>query len=656
MLQQIRDRAHGFIAWIVVILICIPFALWGVHEYLGPDPNVAVMEVEGEEVTLTEYRAALQRTRAALERQFGGRDVSRLFGDGRIRERALESLVRERLLVRAAAEAGFTISDEQLARAIRAVPAFQRDGAFSTEEYGFVLRRGGFTPGRFEADTRRRLLEEQLRAALLASAVVPEARAARLAALQAQKREFSGLTVPVSRFEEEVEVPEEDAARRYEENRSAFMTPEEVRLRYAVLSRDALAAEVEVPEEVLRERYEGRKASFTLEEQRRVSHILVAVDDASAGGGEGGEEGEAAEAAARARVEELRARIVAGEAFEDVAREASEDPGSAASGGDLGYGGRGIWVPAFEEAVFSLPVGELSEPVRSTFGFHLIEVADVRESRMRTFEEAREELEREYREDEAEQAYFEQVERLSNLAFEQPDSLDDAADLLGLALEDSGFVSRRGEAGHAVLGDPAVLAAAFGEDVLAGNNSEVVELEGYRAAVLRVEEHRAPRQRSLDEVREEIVEALRAERTAEAARAAGRELLGRLRAGEPMDEAAGDLAWNERRTAARDDPELRPAVRGVLFAMPHPEVDGRPVFDGVATAGGGFEVLALHRVVEEEEEEAGEASEPLAALRDQLSQQSGLHAYEAFLAGLRERAEVRIFEERLANEGYPQEP
>lgn len=649
MLQQIRDRAHGFIAWIVVILICIPFALWGVHEYLGPDPNVPVMEVDGEEVTLTEYRAALQQTRAALERQFGGRDVSRFFGEGRIREQALESLVGERLLVRAADEAGFTISDEQLARAIRSVPAFQREGAFSTEEYGFVLRRSGLTPGRFEDDTRRRLLEEQLRTALLASAVVPEARAARLAALEAQRREFSGLTIPASRFEDEVEVPEEDAARRYEENRAAYMTPEEVRLRYVVLSRDALAAEVEVPEELLRERYEGRKAGFTVEEQRRVSHILVAVDDAAAGGGEG-------EAAARARVQELRARIVAGEAFEDVAREASEDPGSAASGGDLGYGGRGIWVPAFEEAAFSLPVGELSEPVRSTFGFHLIQVADVRESRVRTFEEAREELEREYREDEADQAYFEQLERLSNLAFEQPDNLDDAADLLGLALEESGFVSRRGEAGHAVLGDPAALAAAFGEDVLAGNNSEVVELEGYRAAVLRVEEHREPRQRSLDEVREEIVAALRAERTAEAARAAGRELLGRLRSGEAMDEAAGDLAWSERRTAGRDDPELRPAVRGVLFAMPHPETGARPVFDGVATAGGGFEVLALHRVVEGEEGEEGEASAPLDTLRDELSQQSGLQAYEAFLAGLRERAEVRIFEERLANEDYPGEP
>lgn len=630
MLQGIRDRAHGFIAWVVVILISIPFALWGVQEYLGPDPNAAVAEVDGEEISLFDYQRALQAARAALDRQLPGRDASRIFGESLIRDRAMNELVRERLIVRAASEAGFTISDEQLASTIRAVPAFQRDGGFSAEEYSFALRRSGLTPGRFEEDTRRRLLEAQWHDAFVSSAIVSERRAGRLAALRSQTRTFSRLVAPAARFEG-VDVEEDEIAEHYDTHRVDFMTLEEVRLRYLVLAREDLAAEVEIPPGTLEAYYEARKAGFTAAEQRRVSHVLVTEED-------GGEEG------ALARAEALRNRILGGEAFEDVAREASQDPGSADRGGDLGFGGRGIWVPPFEEAAFSLPVGELSEPVRSEFGFHLIRVAEVRESRTRSFEEVREELEEEYRGEQAEQLYFEQVERLSSLVFEQPDSLDDAADLLGLTVGESGWLSRGGDREDEVFGDRAVMAAAFDEDVLAGNNSEPVELDGYRTVVVRVEERREPRQRALDEVRPEIVEALRAERAAAAAREFGVALLGRLRAGEAMETVAGglDLTWSEERTAGRDKPEISPFVRTALFDMPHPAA-GETVFDGFSGADGDFVVLALHQVVEDE---AGSLEE----VREALSQSAGLAAFSAFVAGLRERADVRIQEDRLTVE------
>ena len=627
MLQGIRDRAHGFIAWIVVILISIPFALWGVQEYLGPDPNAAVAEVDGEEISLFDYQRALQAARSALDRQFPGQDASRIFGESLIRDRAMNELIRERLVVRAASEAGFTISDEQLASAIRSVPAFQRDGGFSAEEYSFAMRRVGFTPGRFEEDTRLQLLEAQWRDAFISSAVVAERRARRLAALRSQRRAFSRLVVPAARFEGS-DVEEEEVAKHYDVRRAGFMTLEEVRLRYLMLAREDLAAEVEIPSGTLEAYYEARKAGFTVEEQRRVSHILITEE-------EGGEEG------ALSRAEALRERILGGEAFENVAREASQDPGSADLGGDLGYGGRGIWVPPFEEAVFSLPVGELSEPIRSEFGFHLIRVAEVRESRTRSFEEVRDELEGEYRGEQADQLYFEQIERLSSLVFEQPDNLEDAANVLGLTVRESGWLSRGGGEDE-VFGDPAVMAAAFDEDVLAGNNSEPVELDGYRTVVLRVEDRRAPRQRTLDEVRSEIVEALRVERAAAAARDFGVALLGRLRAGEAMEAVAGDLTWSEERTAGRDAPDIAPLVRAALFDMPHP-AGGETVFDGVAEADGDFMVIALHQVIEDE-------AEAFEEVREVLSQSAGLAAFSAFVAGLRERADIRIQEDRLTVE------
>ena len=633
MLQGIRDRAHGYIAWIIVILICIPFALWGVQEYLGPDPNVAVAEVDGEEISLFDYQTALQGVRASLNRQFPGQDVSRVFGEAFIRDRAMEGLVRERLIARAAADAGFVVSDEQLAGAIRSAPAFQRDGAFSTEEYEYALRRSGMSPGRFEADTRRRLLEAQWRDALVVSAAVAENRARRLAVLESQTRAFSRLVVPAGRFAG-AEVGEDAIASRYEENKDAYLSPEEVRLRYVVLARDDLAAEIEIPAGTIESHYESRKAGLTLPEQRRVRHILIADEG-------GGDE-------ALARAESLRARILAGEAFEDIAREASDDPGSGASGGDLGYGGRGIWLPPFEEAAFSLGVGELSEPVRTDFGFHLIRVEDIRESRSRTFDEAKSEIEQEYRNDRAEQLYFEQVELLSNLVFEQPDNLDDAAEVLGLTVEESGYLSRRGEPGHEVLGDRAVIAAAFDEDVLAGNNSEPVEIDGYRTVALRVEERREPRRFTLDEVREEIVASLRAEWAADEARALGVDLLGRLRAGEGRDAVAGDLAWSEERTVGRREPGLEGAVRVVLFSMPRPGA-GAVTYDGVSLPNGDFVVLALDGVIEDEAEAEG-----LDEVRSRLSQQTRPRFTRLVRSpGFGGRAEVRVFEDRVNSGDAP---
>ena len=627
MLQGIRDRAHGFIAWIIVVLISIPFALWGVQEYLGPDPNIAVAEVDGEEVSLVEYQFALQTVRTSLGRQFPGQDISRLIGEAFVRDRAMNALVRERLIAGASSEAGFVVSDEQLAGAIRSVPAFQRDGEFSTDEYEFALRRSGTTPGRFEDDTRRRLLEVQWRDTLVLSSVASKKRARRLSALAGQSRAYSRLAVPADRFAG-AEIGEEAIAERYEENKAAFMSPEEVRLRYVVLAREDLADEIEIPSGTVEARYEARKAGFSVAEQRRVRHILVADE-------EGTDE-------ALAGAEELRARIVAGEPFEDVAREASDDPASGQQGGDLGFAGRGIWVPAFEAAAFSLRVGELSEPVHSDFGVHIIRVDDIRESRTRSFDEVKEELEQEYRNEQAEQIYFEQVERLSNLVFEQPDNLDDPAELLGLTVEVTGHVSRSGEPGHDILGEPAVIAAAFDEEVIAGKNSGPVEIADYRTVVVRVEDRRVPRQLGLDEVRSEIVASLQTERARDETRAFGVDLLGRLRAGKDRNAVAGDLAWSEERTVGRQETDIGRAERGVLFSMPHPEAR-ETVFDGVALANGDFVVLALERVIEED----GEV-ERFNEFRRELSQRIGLDLQDSFVAGLRERAEIRIHEDRIS--------
>ena len=204
------------------------------------------------------------------------------------------------------------------------------------------------------------------------------------------------------------------------------------------------------------------------------------------------------------------------------------------------------------------------------------------------FDEVKEELEQEYRSEQAEQLYFEQVERLSSLVFEQPDNLDDAAELLGLTVKESDYLSRRGEPGDEVLGDRAVVAAAFDEEVLAGNNSEPVEIDGYRTVVVRVEDRREPRQRTLDEVRSEIVASLQAERAQGAARDLGVELLKRLRAGELAETVAGDFAWSEARTIGRGESDIDRTVGEAVFSMPRPGSGSETIFDGRRTGGRGL--------------------------------------------------------------------
>ncbi len=637
LMQGIRDHATGWIAWVIVILISIPFALWGINEYLSPTSNVAVAVIDGTDVSINEFQRTYQRRRDQLRSLLGASfDINQLDED-RLREEALDQLINDEVVLQAAREGGMRIGDQQLAHAIQSQSVFSQGGIFSEDLYQQWLRNQGFSPGRFEYDLKRSMLAEQIVAGIATSAIVTERELEAAVRLQRQKRVIETLTLPVARFSDVV-IEDADIRAYYDSNQADYVAPEQVKLKYIELSRDAIASAVQVEDGELRAVYEQRMADFQTPEQRDASHILLTLDD---------DADEATVAATRERLEAIKAQFDSGASFEELALEHSQDPGSARQGGSLGAISRGVMDPAFEDAVFELALNAVSDPVRSAFGLHLIKVDAIHASKLPAFEEVRDKMRAKYQDEKAEREFVEQVETMVTLAFEDSESLQSVADALGLTPGVSDWVSPRVASNSGIGRNPAVIAAAFNPDVLRdGFNSEPIELDPSRVIVLRIAEHRPSRQQPLEEVQDSIRRTLAAREARKLAADSGRTLLERLRSGEDRRDVAAqaELEWSGELELARDSRKVDASVANTVFRMTRPG-SAQTVFDGIAGAGGDFVIVGLSRVIDgvlaDEDKEQREA-----ATRN-LEVEAGRAAYDAVVQALRNSADVVIMRENL---------
>ena len=636
MLQYIRDRATGWVAGVIVTLIIIPFALWGVYDYFTPSQTVAIATVNGNDLGLRRFNQVYQRQRARLQSLLGAAYRPELIDQERLREVALDDLINNEVVVQSALTDGMRIGDAQLAVAIRTLPVFQVDGAFSQTMYEAFLRNQGYSPAGFEFDQRRGMLTEQLEMAVRSSALVTAHELAYLTRLRDQMRRYASLRIAAAAYRP-TEVSESEVESYFDTHQNRFVTPELVNVEFIELSRDALAESIAVDEEELLSLYEARKSSFTRPEQREASHILIALDeDASVI-----EEAEVLE-----RLEVLKEQLAAGAAFEDLAREHSEDPGSAKQGGALGWFGRDIMDPAFEAGAFSIGQGEVSEVIRSAFGLHLIKVTGVQPAGIRDFEEVRSGLLRDYQLEQGEEVFFEQADRLANLAFEHPETLEVAAEALGMSPGETGFITRDPQANEGIAAEPRFVAAAFSIDVLTeGNNSELLDLDDARVVALRVVEHRPSAPQPLDEVRDRIVEELSDAAAARESRRVGTEVVERLRSGESPATIAAELdsQWSQDMTVKRASSELGPGPTRVLFRMPKPRGE-EITYDGVSVDSGDFVVIAL-KGVQQRTAQAGTPGD--STDRERVAAELGLNEFEAILADVRLAADVVIHEQNL---------
>ena len=605
MLQAIRDRITGWIAWVIVALIAVTFALWGVDSYLRDDRGAFAAKVDGIEISEAALGRAMHRQRIQMQRLLGDDFAPGMIDESLLRTNVLEGLIQKQLLLQMAEEEGFAISDQLLAARIQGIPDLQQDGAFSRERYELLLRQQGLSPVGFEMDLRSDLLTNQILNGINATLGVSEAELARIYALQAQQREVEYLLVSAARLGADIHPGEEEIASYFASRQDDFREAEQVRLEYLEIARADVAAEIPVDEAAVRNYYEQNLQAYGREEQRRARHILIQV---------GATAGVEEVSAARERAMMAAERIRAGEDFAAVAAEMSDDPGSAAQGGDLGFFGKGMMVPEFDNAVFTLARGELSEPVRSPFGYHLIEVIDIETGDVTPLEEVRTEIIASLRDFEVDNLFMDRAEILANASYEHPGTLGVAASELGLEARESGWISRAGGAG--IGGFPSVVATAFGDEVLErSNNSEPIEVEPGRLVVVRLLEHKPARPRPLEQVREEVTATLRNELAREAAERMGQEVLERVAAGEPMAAlaAAEVVRYQEPVRIQRNVPNHPAAVVSEVFRLSHPRA-GQPSRSGLALSGGDYVVIGLNRV------EDGDSARMTAAERQQLRQ------------------------------------
>jgi peptidyl-prolyl cis-trans isomerase D len=632
MLQLIRDRATGWIAWAIIILISIPFALWGIQEYFYADSTVAVARVNDTELTLPQFQRAQQQQIAQLRSVLGAAFDPSQIDQEQIRRRTIDVMVNEELVQQGAASSGMRVGDLQLAHAIETQELFQIDGAFSTALYETYLRNEGYSVGGFEHQLRRSILSEQIISGLARSAIATETDLENLVRLTNQARSFGSLRFPVSDYED-LELDEAAVEDYYAKHQAELKTPQRIDVEYLELSRAALAAQLAVDEEELRAYYESQKGNYIQPESRRASHILVRVPaDAD----------EQAVEEARASLVDIKERLSAGESFAALAEQYSDDPGSAGQGGDLGFFERGLMDPGFEDAAFSTELGQVSDPVRSSFGFHLIEVTDIRATGEQSFETVRDELAQDYRDEQAERLYFEQLERLATLSFEHPDTLEVAADDLGLTVKTTGFFARNEPSEDPISSEPEIVNVAFSSDVLeAGNNSELVELSGGRAITLRVREAQPARALEMEEARDIITNRLSAEAARAAARRTGEAALELLREGGADDSG---YTWEEFEKVQRDSFDVEREILSEAFRMPSPPA-GVSEYSGIVTGSGDYVVIRLSAV-----EDGGldtVESEQLSSARQALGANYGQQEYAAFVRSLRDRAEIDVNEQSL---------
>ncbi|GIK25108.1 MAG: peptidylprolyl isomerase [Betaproteobacteria bacterium] len=617
-----------------LVLITLPFAFWGVDSYFRSGGGSSEMaSVGGSPISRQEFAQAVRDQQERLRTQMGGDFNPAMLETPEARQAMLDSLITQRLLQLHASKSGLTASDAQLIEVISSIPALQEDGQFSRRRYEQALRAQGLTQGGFEAKLRQDLTLQQLVQAVSDTAVISKAAAERVIAIQLEERQVSEAAIRPEQFAAQVKLSAGAIKDYYEKNRKLFEIPQQIRAEFVVLSREALMEQTTVSAEEIKAAYEKNAKNFVTQEERRASHILIQVPaDAP----------EAELTAARAKIDAILQQLKRSPAdFAKLAREYSQDPGSGPKGGDLGFFPRGAMVKPFEDAVFSLKENQVSDVVRSEFGFHIIRLTGIKPGKVRSLDEARDSIAAELKLQAAGRKFAEAAETFSNMVYEQPDSLQPAAEKFKLAIRQTGFFDQANRAAAGPLaGNEKLFAALFSDDALKNRrNTDAIEVAPNTLVAARVMEMRPAELRSFEAVKGDIEKKLIAEETARLAQKDGDEKLARLQRGEAVA-----LAWGQPQTVMRSPMRgLPPEAQRVIFAAPAGKL---PAYAGIGLPNGAY---VLYRISQVRPGTGKDGDDQRAQMqRAQLAQLSGAEDFNAYLAALQQRYGVKINKVALA--------
>ena len=621
MLQDIRQNVvKGPVAKVVIWLIVISFAAFGIESILLGSGGSGVAEVNGEEISPMELQQAVTTQKRRLISMLGDQLDPALLDDDRLSSQALQGLINRKLLMQAASDMGLVISERGIGQVIAGMEDFQEGGQFSPELYKALLADSGYTPAFFKQTLREDLALNQLRAGLSGSEFATSLELQLNARVTGEQRDVRYVTIPVDNFRQAAEVSDSDVEQYYSDNEARFLTEESVDLDYIELQLEDFFQPVD--EQLVLEAYELERDSLENLTESRVSHILFEPGDEQ-----------------QQKLEEAQALLAGGADFAEVAGKLSDDFGAAASGGDLGYTSGDAFPVEMEQAIASLEPGAISSPVETEAGIHLLLVTDRKEGRAPALDEVRDRLHDDIQRNEARVALLRTVEELRDLSF-NADDLDGPASQLELSVERAERVKRVAEEG--LFANTTLNALAFSEDVLdAGHNSEVVELSDSHFVVLRVRSHHEPEVKPLDSVRAEIVALISEESARDAVTREAERALAELRGGVGVEQFARDngYEWQVEIGADRNNAMLPQPVLRRAFELPVPDA-GAGVADYVMAPGGDIMVFELARVTLGEFESMPE--EQREALKGQVGVEYGSMVDTEFQQGLRDEADITV--------------
>ena len=625
MLQTIHDKLKGWLAGVVLGAIALVFVFWGINWTLSA-PNYAA-KVNGVEIASNDVREAYQRQLAQAERQSNGSvdDAQR----AAIKKRVLDDFVNGEALATRADELGYRVSDRQVLDEMAQYPALQVDGKFDYAYALSVLKAQGRSVSQIEKSFRRDVKLRELDQAIGGSSFATATEVKRFLALTRQQRELAWLTLPAAKYAAQATPDDATVKAYYDAHKAQYMTPETVNLRYVELSLAELASKVTVDDAQLKSYYDEQKAKsperYVQPEQRRVSHILLQVPDPKD------------DAAVKAKAESILKRAQSGEDFAKLATEFSQDPGSAQKGGDLGWADRKAYVGPFADAAFGMKEGEIKGPVKTQFGYHILKLEGIQPTAVKTFEQAKDELTAEYRQSEAERLFNDAQDQLADAALQNTADIDVVARKAGLTVHDNPNFSRTDGGGD--LKAPAVLQAAFSQDVLDGRLSPIIEIEKGRGVVLRATDHVLPQQKPLEAVRADVVAAWKKERGAELAAEAAAAAVKRLNAGESWDSVAKSLGLTSEapKYVARSDQAVPLDVRKDAFDGPKPA--GKPVYSSVPLTDGDSAVVQVSAV---REDPSGDSKQTAAEARREFAQAAAAAEAQAYEVAARADSSVTL--------------
>ncbi|MGH8475085.1 MAG: SurA N-terminal domain-containing protein [Methylococcales bacterium] len=627
MLQSIRDRAQGMFAWVILLLICVPFIFWGIENYVGGGREQPVAKVGDQEIFQADVSRAYQEIATRL-RSLGTVDDEMLQG------LALKNLIDEETLRQVALDRGFAVSDGQVRDAIRSIPYFQGEKGFDPEKYQNALRSQNITEAYFVERIRKGLMIGQLQEGITKSTFATKSEIERFLNLRDQVRTFEYVTIPT--VLSEAEFPPQEIEGYYREHQASFQNPERVSVQTIELSLDDIASKVEVKENDLKAFYESQKDLYTTKERRKVSHILAATDAKS---------GEAGEKAALEKITRAQKMLESGEDFATVAEQLSDDPGSAKQGGNLGLINPGEMVKEFETAAYALNPGQVSAPVKSPFGYHLIKVTELEPEAIKAFESVRPDVDQAYRHQQVENRFYELGERLEQISYENPDSLTSAAQSAGIEIKTSELFGRQEAQGFGA--NPKIAAAAFSEEVLEGKNSAPIEIAPNHIMILRLEKHEVATTKPLDEVRDRVINEMKMKKANEAARQQADRLLAELNAGRTLSDLAlaNNLTVQNPAPVARTDASLPNELVKSLFGSEKP-AKGQTVPFQTTLADGQHVVAVLSDVQRKKNEPEPDAAKDTEQAENWLNTQQGSAEFSDLLAQVKEEVGVTITERK----------